>query len=144
MEDLPDGSVTDLSSHPAVFLLQDLSDRHRELFNEGRRLFNDRAFWEAHEAWEEVWREVPSPQKQLLQGLIQAAAAYHLIVTSPRINGALGNIEKSLTKLDGMPEVCFGVRIAEVRDVLRRAHEEAKRVGQEGLSGIGDAFVPVI
>lgn len=39
-------------------------------------LFNQGAFWQAHEALETIWRSVPDEQEALvIQGLIQAAAA---------------------------------------------------------------------
>lgn len=39
-------------------------------------LFNEGAFWEAHEALEVIWRSVPDEAEALvIQGLIQAAAA---------------------------------------------------------------------
>jgi len=37
---------------------------------------NARRYFEAHEVWEEVWLETVGPERQLLQGLIQIAAAY--------------------------------------------------------------------
>src|SRR5262245_62971947 len=39
----------------------------------GVALFNDGDFFEAHEAWEELWMETTGPEKQFIQGLIQAA-----------------------------------------------------------------------
>jgi len=123
-----------------AFLLEDLSARHRARFEEGVQLFNDGLFWEAHEAWEDVWREKQDPQRQLIQGLIQAAAAYHLIRSRPRINGALRNIEKSLRKFEGMPDRCFGISIDGLCATLRSAHEEAERAGQEGLSEIAKEY----
>lgn len=40
-------------------------------------LFDQRYFWEAHEAWEGLWHQLPRETKraQLLQGLIQVSAA---------------------------------------------------------------------
>jgi predicted metal-dependent hydrolase len=40
-------------------------------------LFDQRYFWEAHEAWEGLWHQLPrqAPRAQLLQGLIQISAA---------------------------------------------------------------------
>ena len=40
-------------------------------------LFDQRYPWEAHELWEEIWRAAPAgaPERELLQGLILAAAA---------------------------------------------------------------------
>ena len=47
------------------------------VFARGVALFDAGAFWEAHEAWEEIWRVTPSdvPDHHLLKGLIQCAAA---------------------------------------------------------------------
>ena len=44
---------------------------------EGRRLFDAGRFFEAHEVWEELWREAEGARRELLQGLIQVAAACH-------------------------------------------------------------------
>lgn len=41
----------------------------------GISLFNRKQFWEAHEAWEEIWLEADGIQSEFLQGLIQCAAA---------------------------------------------------------------------
>lgn len=43
----------------------------------GVDLFNRFYFWEAHEAWEELWRSAPRglPHELMLRGLIQIAAA---------------------------------------------------------------------
>jgi uncharacterized protein len=39
-------------------------------------LYNAGYFWEAHEAWEGLWRQAgPGPDRELLQALIQLAAA---------------------------------------------------------------------
>lgn len=46
-----------------------------ELAHGGVRLYNAGRFWEAHEAWEAVWRAAPDPERRTWQGLIQAAAA---------------------------------------------------------------------
>jgi predicted metal-dependent hydrolase len=43
----------------------------------GVALFNRGAFFEAHEALEDVWRAAPAADKKFLQGLIQVAVALH-------------------------------------------------------------------
>jgi len=129
---------------PQAFLLNDLSPEHQGRFLEGVDLFNQGSFWEAHEAWEDVWKEKEDPQKKLLQGLIQVAAGYHLIVTRPRINGALRNLEKSLAKFEGMPDRCFGIAIDQLKATVTAAHKEAKRIGQEGLSEIAEDCIAKI
>ncbi len=40
-----------------------------------RDLFDHRFYWEAHEVWEALWKQTsPGPERERLQGLIQAAA----------------------------------------------------------------------
>lgn len=48
-----------------------------EGYAEGAKLFNAGHFYEAHEAWEEVWVEEAEPLRNFYQGLIQVAAALH-------------------------------------------------------------------
>jgi len=43
----------------------------------GIEFFNNCDFFEAHEAWEEVWTEYQGPSRKFLQGLIQTAVALH-------------------------------------------------------------------
>ena len=45
----------------------------RRLLQRGVDLFNAGRYFEAHEAWEEVWRSTTPEPKDLLQGLIQIA-----------------------------------------------------------------------
>ena len=45
------------------------------LIDEGVALYNAGRFWEAHEAFEAVWRGAGEAERPLWQGLIQAAAA---------------------------------------------------------------------
>ena len=64
----------------------------------GAELFNQRRFFEAHEAWEPVWLAEPPEQRLLVQGLIQTAAAfYKLEQGAPR--GAAKLLEQALSKL---------------------------------------------
>jgi len=44
---------------------------------EGIELFNVCEFFEAHEAWEELWQEDFGPARKFYQGLIQAAVSLH-------------------------------------------------------------------
>ncbi len=43
----------------------------------GVGLFNRRSYWEAHEAWEELWLVAEPELRRFVQGLIQLAAAWH-------------------------------------------------------------------
>lgn len=59
--------------HPSLSL-----QARRELFQEGIRLFNRGAYYDCHEAWEEIWRSTTPEPKDLFQGLIQVGVGmYH-------------------------------------------------------------------
>src|SRR5260370_34358283 len=45
--------------------------------HEGLRCFHSGAFFEAHEHWESAWLAAQQPEKTVLQGRIQVAAAFH-------------------------------------------------------------------
>ena len=45
------------------------------VISEARALFNEHRFWEVHEVLESLWKELYGSEKQLVQGLILAAAA---------------------------------------------------------------------
>jgi len=48
----------------------------QDRFDRAVRLFNDRAFFAAHEDWEDLWHEAEGVERRWLQGLIQWAAAF--------------------------------------------------------------------
>jgi uncharacterized protein len=82
-----------------------------EGYQHGIRLFNERNFYDAHEVWEDVWRETKGPEKKFLQGLIQAAVALHHHSTG-NIVGACSLLERSRKNLAGYPEDFGGIRVA--------------------------------
>ena len=48
-----------------------------ERFLAGVRYFNECEFFEAHEAWEELWTDYQGPSRKFYQGLIQVAVCLH-------------------------------------------------------------------
>jgi hypothetical protein len=70
----------------------------RDTLERGRALFDAGAFFEAHEAWEEGWRGASGAERQLLQGLVQVAAAFHRLSRGSR-QGALALLGRSLSRL---------------------------------------------
>ncbi len=93
--------------------------REEHLFAHGVALFNSRHFFEAHEAWEEIWLHTEPPEKTFLQGLIQVTAAFHHhMKANPR--GLKSLLHAGLTKLDGFPPNHRGLRIEKLRAAARR------------------------
>ena len=74
----------------------------QELFEKGLTFFDAGKYFEAHEAWEDLWRATPGPDRVLYQGLIQAAVGlYHL--ERGNTSGAHSQLTKSVLHLSGFP-----------------------------------------
>ena len=72
------------------------------LLKKGERLFNSGLYFEAHEVWEEVWKESSGEKKKVLQGLIQAAAGFHKLKQGQPV-GAARLFDRAVRKLEGAP-----------------------------------------
>lgn len=67
-------------------------------YHQGIELFNKRAFYEAHEAWESIWLKEKGEDRLFLQGLIQLAGGFHH-VQKGRIKPAVTCLKKGGEKL---------------------------------------------
>ena len=74
-----------------------------EQYREGIELFNRAAFFDAHEALEDVWRAAPESEKKFLQGLIQVAVALYHHGNGNSI-GARSVLSRALRNLSRYPE----------------------------------------
>lgn len=77
----------------------------------GISLFNQRDFFEAHEALEDVWRVAPEPEKKFVQGLIQVAVALHHH-SKGNLVGAQSLLRRAAQNLALYPNTFAGVNIA--------------------------------
>ncbi|MEI8134581.1 MAG: DUF309 domain-containing protein [bacterium] len=69
------------------------------IFDRGVELFNEKEFFECHDAFEELWQEERSERRLFLQGLIQAAVGCHHL-SNGNTTGAISQYKKSLDKLN--------------------------------------------
>ena len=53
------------------------SPEYDERFLQGVAFFNECEFFEAHDAWEELWADYSGPSRRFYQGLIQVAVCLH-------------------------------------------------------------------
>jgi len=78
------------------------------------RDFNSGRYFEAHEHLEEALEEVEGDQRwELFLALIQVAVGYHKRASGHP--GAEKMLGLALEKLSALPDVCAGVRVAELR-----------------------------
>jgi predicted metal-dependent hydrolase len=74
-----------------------------DLLQDGIIFFNAGRYFEAHEAWEDLWRVSGGPLRLFYQGLVQAAVGLHHL-SHGNLNGARAQITKSVSKLEQYPE----------------------------------------
>ena len=65
---------------------------------EGIKLFNDGAYFEAHDFFEDLWMEAVEEERDFYQGMVQVSVgSYHLICGN--YTGALSQYQKGVEKL---------------------------------------------
>lgn len=69
-----------------------------DAYYKGIQLFNDGAYWHAHEQWEQCWLASEEPESTFYKGIIQAAAAL-VHWQKGNLRGLQRNWEKSRPKL---------------------------------------------
>ena len=93
----------------------------------GVALFNDREFWHAHEAWEEIWLKTTGEEKIFLQGLIQLAAAYHHVQRGT-FSGGVRLFDAALRKLEPFAGGYLGIDRTEA---VTAAIEHRERIARK-------------
>ena len=92
---------------------------NRKEFHHGIQLFNREAFFDAHEVWEDVWREAEGAEKKFLQGLIQVAVALHHHSTG-NLAGARSLLERACKNLTGYPDEVAGIALTALLETLAK------------------------
>lgn len=94
-----------------------LTGQQNSDFQKGISLFNQGNYWEAHEAWEDVWKTLSDRPEDdgeiILRGLIQFTAGLHKLSTG-KLKGGLANLAKAHEKLKLYPDRFLGVDLTEI------------------------------
>ncbi len=83
---------------------------------DARALWRRGLYWEVHEALEPLWMRLTGPERELIHGVIQLAAALHKAKTNRR--GAWRLFEKALGHLRKAPGLDAEALAAGVRQAL--------------------------
>ena len=95
----------------------------RDLLEEGLRTFNEGRFYDAHEIWEDLWRETADLDlMRCYQGLIQAAVGLHHLNQGNRI-GAESQLGKSIRNLETGDSSTTGIDIGGLVIQLRQIRQ---------------------
>ncbi len=91
-----------------------MSYKPRADYVHGLVLFNRGEFFRAHEALEDAWRECRVENRQLVQGLVQVAAAMHHFSTG-NAEGGRSVLARALRNLNDYPDQYGGVDLGRLR-----------------------------
>ncbi|MBM4359116.1 MAG: DUF309 domain-containing protein [Deltaproteobacteria bacterium] len=109
-------------------------------FAQGIEAYARGDFFEAHELWEQLWRdERDEGHRQLLQGLIQVAAAMHKATVEGKPGPAASLLGRALLRLATGPEDGLGLQLAR----LLREAREAKAALEARVQGGATTGLPL-
>ena len=120
-----------------------LSPGEQARLAEGIVLFNARKFWEAHEAWEEIWQHHPEDGRFFIQGLIQLAAAYHQLQRKIHRGFAI-HLERAQNRFALFPDTFLGMNVKGLRETVEHSLQEIKRQENLGGANLSGTIVPKI
>ncbi len=114
----------------------------RDALLRGQALFNQRQFWDAHEAWEAAWRVEHGDVRLLLHGLIQVAAGCHHAFVTGRAAGAVKLLASGLEKLEHVPDGLGGLALDRFRPAVVQMLEAARRWERSDIEAMKPSVVP--
>ena len=114
-----------------------------ELLDLGIELYQGAHYWNAHEAWEQVWLDAPQELRLFYQGLIQVTAAFVHVVRA-EYPGSVRLLEAGIDKLSGYEPSQFGVDVAALRAASQAALSRLRELGEKRVREFDMAMVPVI
>lgn len=88
-------------------------------FRRGVEQFNRREYWKAHDSWEAVWQASSGDRRQMIQGLIQVAAACYHIEKGHAHRATERLLTAALARLDPLPDSFGGIDLATLRAETR-------------------------
>ena len=86
-------------------------------------LFNDQKWYEAHDAFEEIWNSVDGDERQVIQGILQVSVSqFHL--SKGNLNGATILLGEGLGRIKTRTKINLGIDLDSfcrcLEDLLRK------------------------
>ena len=104
-----------------------------EKFREGASLFNTGYYWEAHEAWEDVWRDQDGDAKTFSQAFVQMASAYSFLKLG-KPGSARYLFEKATAKFLEFENLDCGMALKPLIESMQHSLTEMAMPGGNGSS----------
>ena len=100
----------------------------------GLELFRSGRYFEAHEEWEEVWREAPQQEKGFYQGMVHLTVALYQAGRG-NVRGARSQLEKARRRLERYFPIYHGVSLKKLVPQVEQAVEKTLTGGCDGSVG---------
>ena len=101
-------------------------DEKEKLFQEGMKQYKAMDYFEAHEAWEDLWSDYNLTDRKFIQGLIQLSVSFvHL--RNGNMNGARSLLKKCSEKFQPYQHLQRGINMDELKmgiETVALAYEE--------------------
>jgi len=111
---------------------------------QGFDLFNQGAFFEAHERLEAAWNEDLSPGRELYRAVLQVAVAY-LQIQRQNYTGALKMFLRLRQWIEPLPDKCRGVDVENLRRDTQSVYQQLTVTGKDKLAEFDQSLLkPVI
>ncbi len=104
-----------------------------DLARSGLVRFNERAYYEAHDALEAAWVADQGAGRDLYRGILQVGIAYHQIERG-NYRGAVKMLLRVRQWLDPLPERCRGVDVAGLRGDVARVYAALVELGSDEIA----------
>jgi len=110
------------------------------LFN-ALKLFNNHEWYEAHDAFEEIWNSVDGDERQVIQGLLQVSVSqFHL--SKGNLNGATILLGEALGRIKTRTEINLGVDLESLCQCLENLLKKLQN--KENLSEKDKPFLKLL
>jgi len=114
-----------------------------QLLDLGIELYESGHYWNAHEAWEQVWLDAPNELRLFYQGLIQVTAAF-VHVAKGEYPGSVRLLEAGIEKLAAYEPEQLGVDVSGLMEESRGALRRLLELGERRVREFDMALVPSI
>jgi len=109
----------------------------------GIKLFNNRQYWEAHEAFEHAWLDETGPARHLYKGILQVGVTY-LQIERRNFVGMAKMYERSRKWLAPWPDKCRGIDVRQIRLDSATMVKAASNLGPNKLDKIDQSLFKAI
>ena len=112
--------------------------KKENLFREGMKQYKAMDYFEAHEAWEDLWSDYYLEDRKFVQGLIQLAVSF-VHIGNGNMNGAKNLLRKCKEKFQEFSGVHRGINVSVLLNQI-----EMVRLTYDGLNDPSDFDLDVV